>query len=321
MSFPTRWGECTGGIQAEPGNVRRARQRLQRLRRRSRRLHPRSGNARGPAIRAPPDGVPLTPYLLHGRDFFHRRRDGLVVDDSGRALRRPHAQLPELHRGRSQLRDRDLHAQAERRLHGDHDRHPGGWYAFHLHLDRAHPGAGLRIEMCYPESSVQDLDLYVKQPGHKTPWFTELTQFSTALDQCSWANCEATLRGGDVTPAQTVTRADWGYPTSPLSLCEHDLQGATWFGLGYCASPRLDIDNNLSEATGVPENINVDAPGDNETFRIMVANFSGPEAHPLVNVYCDGRRVATLGAPPDQVLGFTASGEAWRSARFGALPT
>jgi hypothetical protein len=181
-------------------------------------------------------------------------------------------------------------------------------------------GPGLRIEMCYPESSVQDLDLYLKQPGHTTPWFTELTQFSTALDQCSWANCEANLRGGYVTPAQTVLRADWGYPSSPLSLCQNDLQGTIWQGLGYCASPRLDIDNNLSEATGVPENINVDAPRDNETFRIMVANFSGAEGHPLVNVYCDGRRTATLGAAPDQVVGFSgqsgslAIGALWRVA-------
>ncbi|HYP87067.1 MAG TPA: hypothetical protein VEQ59_02925, partial [Polyangiaceae bacterium] len=83
---------------------------------------------------------------------------------------------------------------------------------------------------------------------------------------------------------------------------------------------RLDIDNNLSEATGVPENINVDAPRDGETFRIMVANFTGEEAHPLINVYCDGRRTATLGAPPDQLSAFTGSrgdsaiGALWRAA-------
>jgi hypothetical protein len=181
-------------------------------------------------------------------------------------------------------------------------------------------GPGLRIEMCYPESTTQDLDLYVKQPGHHTPWFTDLTQFSTALDQCSWANCEASLRGTAVMPPQTVERADWGYPSSPLALCENDLQGQVWRSLGYCASPRLDIDNNLSEAIGVPENINVDAPRDDETFRIMVANFSGTDAHPLINVYCDGRRVATIGAPPDQLATFaglpgaSAIGALWRAA-------
>jgi hypothetical protein len=183
-------------------------------------------------------------------------------------------------------------------------------------------GPGMRIEMCYPESSTQDLDLYLKQPGHTTPWFTGAAQFSTALDQCSWANCEANLRGGLImpTPAQTVTRANWGYPNSSLSLCQNTLQGGVWQSLGYCASPRLDIDNNLSEATGVPENINVDAPKDNETFRIMVANFSGTQAHPLINVYCDGRRAATIGAAPDALANFSgtsgseAIGALWRVA-------
>ena len=160
----------------------------------------------------------------------------------------------------------------------------------------------------------------MKRPGSRTPWFTGANQFSSALDQCCWANCEATLRGNLVSPPQTVGRADWGYPQSPLSLCQNDLQGTVWQSLGYCSSPRLDIDNNLSEATGVPENINIDAPKDNETFRIMVANFSGPETHPLVNVYCDGRRTATIGAAPDEVPNFSGTpgssgvGALWRAA-------
>ncbi len=121
-------------------------------------------------------------------------------------------------------------------------------------------------------------------------------------------------------PPQPVNRADWGYANSPLSLCQSDLQGATWQSLGYCASPRLDIDNNLSEATGVPENINIDAPKEGETFRIMVANFSGDAAHPLVNVYCDGRRTATIGAAPDALPSFSGTpggvgiGPLWRVA-------
>jgi hypothetical protein len=121
-------------------------------------------------------------------------------------------------------------------------------------------------------------------------------------------------------PAQNVTRANWGYPNSPLSLCQNTLQGSIWQGLGYCSSPRLDIDNNLLEASGVPENINVDAPRDNEIFRIMVSNFSGAAARPLVNIYCDGRRTATIGAPPDGLTNFSgtpgsiAIGALWRVA-------
>ncbi len=52
----------------------------------------------------------------------------------------------------------------------------------------------------------------------------------------------------------------------------------------------------------------------------MVANFTGAEAHPLVNVYCDGRRTATIGAAPDALTGFSgtsgsvAIGALWRAA-------
>jgi hypothetical protein len=54
----------------------------------------------------------------------------------------------------------------------------------------------------------------------------------------------------------------------------------------------------------VPENINLDNPSDGETFRIMIQNFTGELARPLVNVYCGGVRVATYGASPDELEGF-----------------
>ena len=81
-----------------------------------------------------------------------------------------------------------------------------------------------------------------------------------------------------------------------------------------------DIDNNLSEGTGLPENINIDVPRDGETFRIMIENFTGGRTRPLVNVYCGGRRVSTLGAPPDAVPDFSGIsggeglGAMWRVA-------
>ena len=91
--------------------------------------------------------------------------------------------------------------------------------------------------------------------------------------------------------------------------------------LGNCPNPRLDIDNNLSPMRiGLPENINVDNPRDGETFRIMVQNFTGGESHPVVNVYCGGRRVATFGEAPDQVNNFRGPrgdmgvGAMWRVA-------
>ena len=153
-------------------------------------------------------------------------------------------------------------------------------------------GPGLRVK-CYPESETQDLDLFLMRatvaPGDGAPFRGSRGTNANATytpnpNVCSWANCEAMLR-------MSPTRANWGYPNSGLEACEGGPQGDQWRGLGFCANPRLDIDNNLSEGTGLPENINVDNPRNGEGFRIMVQNFTGRLARPLVNVYwVDGSR-------------------------------
>lgn len=174
-------------------------------------------------------------------------------------------------------------------------------------------GPGLRVEMCYPESETQDLDLFVHRPGSTTRWYpVGANANQITRDACSWANCEATLRG------MGYPRADWGYAPSALVECENGPQGPQWRALGFCANPRLDIDNNLAEGIGVPENINIDAPRDGETFRVMVQNWTGMRARPVVNVYCSGRRIATYGAAPDVVPAFMGTsgdrgvGAMWR---------
>ncbi|HYQ15612.1 MAG TPA: PKD domain-containing protein, partial [Polyangiaceae bacterium] len=317
--FAAHWGECTGGIEPAAevcdgldNDCNGCTDDLDGC--------TTKWTCPGPNDPRTPNGVPLAPYALRGSDFFSGAASSWSWTIQGGPCDALNPSSPSFSLDGASSES----ATFTPKLSGDYTVTmtvtPVGDKPFTctwiVHIE----GPGLRIEMCYPESSLQDLDLYLKQPGKMTPWFTDLTQFSTALDQCSWANCEANLRGGSVLPVQTVARADWGYSNSPLSLCENGLQGATWQSLGFCASPRLDIDNNLSEGTGVPENINVDAPRDNETFRIMVANFSGQQAHPLINVYCDGRRTATIGAPPDQLPTFSGSrgdsaiGALWRAA-------
>lgn len=177
-------------------------------------------------------------------------------------------------------------------------------------------GPGLRVEMCYPESNSIDLDLFLSRPGRAGSWYPMGRDvFSPTPDACGWHNCEATIRGA--VGSTLVPRADWGYASSPLAACLNGPHGPEWMALGACANPRLDIDNNLSKATGVPENINVDAPREGEAFRVMVHNFSGQPATPLVNIYCSGRRVATYGSAPDTVARFAGDtnplvGAMWR---------
>jgi hypothetical protein len=183
-------------------------------------------------------------------------------------------------------------------------------------------GPGLRIEMCYPESTVSDLDLYLHSPFDNAPWFvangTQPVRAPNVNSVCCWANCEAMLRVAETIGIPPFGRADWHYANSPLANCVNGPQGDQWRTLGMCSNPRLDIDNNLEMSRGRPENINVDRPGIGQTFRIMVQNFTGSVTHPLVNVYCSGRRVATYGAPPD-AFPFTgdvapALGAMWRVA-------
>jgi hypothetical protein len=178
-------------------------------------------------------------------------------------------------------------------------------------------GPGLRIEMCYPESETQDLDLFLHQPRSTAPWYREVdgdgvvTATDAVPETCGWHDCEAMIRG-------SVGRVDWGYPRSPLAECENGPQGEQWRALGFCTNPRLDLDNNLSEGIGVPENINLDVPREGETFRVMVQNWTGTRARPVVNVYCSGERVATYGAAPDEVPAFEGAagssgvGAMWR---------
>ena len=179
-------------------------------------------------------------------------------------------------------------------------------------------GPGLRVELCWDRSNDVDVDLYLHRPGSTASWWSSVGASQPTQDACSWANCEAVIRG-ELPDGRPMPRADWGYGRSALSECQDGPHGPTWRMLGFCGNPRLDIDNNLSKARGTPENINIDRPRDGETFRVMAHNFTGTLTHPLVNIYCDGRLYGTYGAAPDLVRGFAATGGFARGAMWRAV--
>lgn len=264
------------------------------------------------------DGLPLVPYELNGRDFYFGEAvswrwevEGGICDALGSL-----APSFELTGSDSEV------AQFLPRLSGAYRvsltvETPDGPFECSWIVDVF--GPGLRVEMCYPESTQSDLDLYMMPSAGRPDWFVEQPSgpggrsFLPNNLSCGWQNCEARIRG-------TGERADWGYENSPIEYCEGGPQGDQWRELGFCANPRLDIDNNLQEGTGLPENINVDAPRDGDRFRVMVQNWSGSLAHPVVNVYCAGRLTATFGAAPDELEGFDYLGiqfepnAMWRAA-------
>jgi Putative metal-binding motif len=170
-------------------------------------------------------------------------------------------------------------------------------------------GPGLRVELCWDTTGEDDIDLHLHKPGTTTPWFTPNgTGLGTSNnDDCYYTNCKAT----SFDPAP-----NWGYANSPLAECVGGPEGASWQALGYCRNPRLDLDNIFT--VGKPENINVDKPDNNKTYRVAVHHYSGSgPSHPLVNIYCGGHLLGTYGRAPDLVPGFTAggsrgSGPLWR---------
>ena len=167
-------------------------------------------------------------------------------------------------------------------------------------------GPGLRVEMCSDRTGDTDIDLHLHRPlggSVSTAWFS-----AAGRDVCYYGNCKA-LSGSPPT---------WGYANSPVAECSGGPEGTSWTALGYCRNPRLDIDS--IRASGVPENINVDVPQNNATYRVMVNYFGGSGvSRPLVNVYCGGYLRGSYGTPgaATQVDGFDlsggdSSGDMWR---------
>ncbi len=162
-------------------------------------------------------------------------------------------------------------------------------------------GPGVRVELCWDTNTSTDIDLHMMKQGLGT-------SYCTAAD-CYYGNCKA----------YSWNHADWNSPDSPIAACIGTDAGSTWQSQwGACKNPRLDIDN--IRAGPIPENINVDTPTNGSTYRVRVNFYSGTAVtHPVVNIYCDGQRLATFGYPNANQVTMTTSGgctggQHWRVA-------
>jgi hypothetical protein len=97
--------------------------------------------------------------------------------------------------------------------------------------------------------------------------------------------------------------------------------------LGYCHNPRLDIDN-VGNAPGTPENINIDNAKNGDVFRAAVHYYRNVGTtsveHPLLNIYCGGTLKASFGKAPNTLAGFNTgkaynAGQLWRVADVKAI--
>jgi len=155
-------------------------------------------------------------------------------------------------------------------------------------------GPGLRVETCWDNHDVTDVDLHLMKQGLGTA-------FCSASD-CSYDNCKA----------DNWNHSDWNLIATALDSCENTKLGPYWTTHhGDCKNPRLDLDNIFDSQGITPENSNIDVPGNGETYRIGVDYYYGAAGiitHPVVNIYCGGRRVATYGYPVQNQVTLSDSG-------------
>lgn len=176
-------------------------------------------------------------------------------------------------------------------------------------------GDGLRVELDWDtkggiEHAGVDLDLHVsvidRRRGDPARWFS--------LDDCYYATCLAPGGRVDWRTSKTDERFS---PTMDVAVCAGAPApyGERWRASGRCWNPRLDIDNVVcNPAVTDPsdpafcfiENVNVDNPPEDVTFRVMV-NFyrdhgtcsdsdrANDVTHPHLYIHCGGIVRAELG--------------------------
>jgi hypothetical protein len=159
-------------------------------------------------------------------------------------------------------------------------------------------GPGMRTELCWDNTGMNDLDLHLHEPHSTVNWFDDKAD-------CYYANCGF----------ESLSHTDWGYPQSPLATCAMDADPKRPDG---CRNPRLEAENVFD--TGRAETLNIDRPEDGATYRAMANYFVGGQiTHPIASIYCGGRLVASYGQAPDAVPRFQhggadGGGSMWRIA-------
>ena len=156
---------------------------------------------------------------------------------------------------------------------------------------------GIRAELCWDSVRDNDIDLH----------FARLQGISCTTqgwsNTCTRQDCfYAPISGcsGNNSP-------NWGYVNSADSAC----QGWSSKRAFACTNPRLDRDNVVCDRAQAnpadinfcgPENINLDNPVDQDRFVVGVNHYdnryNSGRAKPHVNVYCNGRRVLSVGYNP-----------------------
>jgi hypothetical protein len=182
---------------------------------------------------------------------------------------------------------------------------------------------GIRAELCWDTVGSTDVDLHLARLqgvncGANQGWNELCATPNSGLQDCYYDEGSG-CRSASTTPPR------WGYADSQSNACRGWSSKRGVLGLG-CTNPRLDRDNILCDRgvqdptalgfidTGIgaycgPENINLDNPNNGDTFVVGVNHYGttglgATTAKPHVNLYCNGRRVLSIGYNP-------ATGQQW----------
>ena len=161
---------------------------------------------------------------------------------------------------------------------------------------------GLRVELCWDKTGSKDIDLYLGKNGVTNGWRSK---------SCYFGNCK-----GD----PSNTNYNWSSALEEWGYAETNNYNKEGVWTEKMKNPRLDMDN--ISTPGKPENINVDEPKEEDTFRVMVHYYTSSSGvvHPVVNVYCGGTRKATFGGDPSDdgnsfnynITNFDGHNDSWK---------
>ncbi len=159
-------------------------------------------------------------------------------------------------------------------------------------------GPGIRVEMWWNEGvggDMTDVDLHFHRNPPTNAYFN--------LDDCYYSNCDNYVWG---------YRIAWSYAVTPSVDCPTPAPSGSDYSTG-CPNPRLDLDD--VEGNG-PENINLDNPNDEDSFRVVVHYYDdegrvGLAAPTYIRVYCGGVMKSLFG-PADIYSQSWGTGDIWR---------
>ena len=182
-------------------------------------------------------------------------------------------------------------------------------------------GKGLsQFKVNFQLSGTYNLHLKVTRENgeiYECEWPLKVVSTGLRIELCWDSNTQVDV---DLHVGKNGTTINWGSSDCYYSNCRYGSSPNWYSATTNGKNPRLDIDNRGDGP--IPENINIDNPGDGHSFRVGAyyhpsLSTDNVETHAVVNIYCGGTRKATYGYDPlPQLSGFNKKKDFWKVAEI-----